>query len=148
MVIDANKAEVAARLYAWAQDWASRRQPFDWGRSNCCHLVSSWVEHVEGVDHLARLEQTPDARSAVRLVARYGGLDRAVSHAMQREPVTADEARMGDVVLVPPERGAPGGGLVGLLGISCGALIMVRAGDSMTLMPACMASLAWMVVWG
>ena len=39
---------VRERLLAFVAEWTRRPRAFEWGRSNCCHFGSDWVEAVEG----------------------------------------------------------------------------------------------------
>lgn len=135
--------QVRERLMAFVSDWARKPRSFDWAGANCCHFGSDWVEAIEGSRPIRYIEETPSVIDAVRVCARYGGLVGAVSYALQREPIAAADARIGDIVLIPPERRI--GSLVGVVGISAGDLVIVRAGDSVTMLHANVTSKAWRV---
>lgn len=135
--------KVRERLMAFISDWTRKPRSFSWPASNCCHFGSDWVEVAEGSRPIRYIEETPSALAAARVCARHGGLVGAVSYALQRDPVAATDARVGDIVLIPPERRI--GSLVGVIGISVGDLVIVRAGDSVTMLHVSMGSTAWRV---
>lgn len=134
---------VRLQLLQFIAEWARRPRSFDWGDSNCTHLAAAWVERAEGVNPLRRVEHTPTALAAARYCDRHGGLAGAVSNALGRDPVASGEARVGDVVLIPRE--ARVGSVVGLVGIAAGDLVIVRAGDSVTMLHVRLATRAWRV---
>lgn len=123
--------------------WTQRPAAFDWGRSNCTHFAGAWVSHAEGESPLRRIESTPSALAAARYCDRFGGLAGAVSNALGRDPVDVETARVGDIVLIPRE--ARVGSIVGLVGIAAGDLVIVRAGDSVTMLHIRAATRAWRV---
>jgi len=73
--------------------------PFDWGGNNCCQRIARWVAEVEGVDPMADAPPTPTPRAARRLIRHLGGIVQAISSRLQREPLSAAHAALGDVVL-------------------------------------------------
>lgn len=137
---------VRERLMAFVSDWTRKPRSFDWAASNCCHFGSDWIESAEGSRPIRYIEETPSALAATRVCARHGGLVGAVSYALQREPIAATDARIGDIVLIPPERRI--GSMVGVVGISAGDLVIVRAGESVTMLHANVTSKAWRVRCG
>ena len=131
------------RLLAFVGDWTRKPKGFDWGRSNCCHFASDWIEVVEGGRPIGYMSDTPTALAATRVCAQHGGLAGAVTYALHRAPIDIKDARVGDIVLIPPERRV--GSLVGVVGISAGELIIVRAGDAVAMLHRTMGSKAWRV---
>ncbi len=141
--MQARDDRIRMELLAFVGRWTQRPKSFDWGDANCTHFAGAWVGHVEGVSPLRRVEHTPSAMAAVRYCDRHGGLAGAVSNALGRDPIAVEDARVGDVVLIPRE--ARVGSVVGLVGIAAGDLVIVRAGDSVTMLHVRMASRAWRV---
>lgn len=87
-----------ARLAAFVD--AARARPFRYGEWDCCVLAADWVLACTGADVMAPWRGTyRDKRSAVRILARLGGLHRTGGHVMLGEPIPALQARRGDVVL-------------------------------------------------
>lgn len=93
---------LARRLDAYLAA-AALRGPFDWGRNNCCHFAFGWVREVEGRDPLADLAMA-DERAALRIIARYGGLEHAISARLARAVQPVGQAQVGDVILLPLSR--------------------------------------------
>lgn len=74
--------------------------PFDWRTANCAHFAAGFVARVEGRDVLAALRMPTTLGEARRRLRRGGGLQRLVTHALNREPIAAPFAQVGDVVLL------------------------------------------------
>ena len=134
---------VRIQLLDFVTSWAARPTSFDCGDANCTHFAGAWVGRIEGVSPLRRVEYTPSALAAARYCDRHGGLAGAVSNALARDPIDVAQARVGDVVLIPRESRV--GSVVGLVGICAGSLVIVRAGDSVTMLHIRLATKAWRV---
>lgn len=95
-----------------------RSRQFSWRDWNCAHFAAEWVEHAEGVRLLSG-DGCPQAETlfaAVRLATSKGGLRRAVSDTLGREPRNPLASNVGDLVLFEGETGG-----AGMLGICNGA---------------------------
>lgn len=89
-------------------DWETRltalvaerlQMPFAWGAHDCVLFAADCIQAVTGVDPVADLRgQWHDQSSAVRSIARLGGLQTAVTQRMGL-PVGALYAQRGDLVL-------------------------------------------------
>lgn len=137
-------ADIEQRLYLFATNWVKQPREFDWPTANCGRFAADWVLQCEGFDPLDRLPPTPSAKAAARVIYRYGGMAGAVSYMLgdahlPRQTISAQLAKAGDLVLIPPSQP----GELGTVGISCGALVIVRAGDSLTLLHTHAAETAW-----
>ena len=100
-------------------------RPFAWHGNNCCHFAAQWVHYATRTNPMAGLADTPDARSARRLVQQLGGnLLRAWAVQLGREPISPARAQTGDVVLVPttalPGHGRPQAGVGHVAGVCSG----------------------------
>lgn len=100
-------------------------QAFCWQRNNCCHFTARWVARITGCNPMQGLAETPDVRSAWRLVRQLGGdLRAAWSHQLGQEPINALLAQVGDVVMFPVID-ADAAGLGALVGICAGRTVVV-----------------------
>jgi hypothetical protein len=138
---------LAARLAQHLAAEAAR--PFDWREHNCCHPAARWVEHLTGRNPMDGLPQTADARAALRLVRGLGGNLRAAwTRQLGRNPVPADQAVLGDVVLFAAPAASARRGVGELVGVCCGngmAIVADSPGSSVFL-PVSAARCAWMMV--
>lgn len=82
-------------------EWSKR--PFRYGVVDCCRFAGAVVEEVTGKNPMDSFDYD-DERGAVRTIARYGGLEQAVT-ATLGEPVSPETAENGDVLLVESEQG-------------------------------------------
>lgn len=71
--------------------------PFDWAAFNCCHFVSGWLVANGEPDPMQGVE-TPNLRAARREAQERGGIVRAVSDLLGREPIASTLAQVGDIV--------------------------------------------------
>lgn len=76
-----------------------RRTPFKWGEHDCAIFAADAVLAITGVDHAQELRGM-GVRDAIRTVHQRGGLE-AVVTSFLGEPGRPDDAREGDVVLMP-----------------------------------------------
>lgn len=85
---------------------------FDWARANCCHFAAGWLESQGRANPMAGLRETRSKFAAYRLIARLGGsLQEAWTNRLGREPIRAESAQLGDIVL---QRLPEGGAMVGV----------------------------------
>lgn len=82
-------------------EWSSR--PFCYGVSDCCRFAGAIVEEVTGKNPMDAFDYH-DERTAKRVIARYGGLEQAVT-ATLGPPVSPETAEDGDVLMVESEQG-------------------------------------------
>ena len=76
------------------------RDAFDWAQNNCCQWAARWVTEVEGIDPMAGAPATPTPFAARRLIRHLGGIEAAITHSLQRQPLPGVAfAAVGDVVL-------------------------------------------------
>lgn len=120
-----SRQSTAALLAAYLD--ARPKIGFDWRLNNCCTFAAAWVRFATGIDVLAGLPQTPDARRARRLLARLGGIRQAWSERLS-EAVLPTLARTGDLVLIEaPSEGSGAGYVVGICN-GTGVLVLDDAG--------------------
>lgn len=109
---------------------------FDWRAFNCCHFAAGWVKLCTGEDYMLGLPETATPLEAARLKIRLGGSLLAAVSARMGEPVGADEATLGDLVLVSA-------GDAELLGIHTGAGIVCLDQTGFLNLPESVATHAW-----
>jgi hypothetical protein len=130
------------------QDWqlrlsaffaAQRKAGFVWGTADCCMFAAGAVEAMTGEDFAAahrRSYSTPEGADA--LLGKLGGL-RAVVVAALGDPVPAEAAGVGDVVLIDVA-GAEG------LAICNGSSVLAVAPDrGLVALPLRVIRAAWKV---
>jgi hypothetical protein len=76
-----------------------RRAPFAWGSNDCALFAADAVEAITGEHLCPQLRGHRDAREALRLLAREGGV-RGIAMQALGEPIRPVFARVGDVVVV------------------------------------------------
>lgn len=120
-------------------DFLHMRQdtPFNWLHWNCCSMVASWV-HLKTGRHVMRgVPATPTRRAAHRLIREIGGSLAGVwNQWMGSEPVAANLAQVGDVVLV-------NAGEDTAVGICCGRTAAVLTQAGLAHVPMDHAVVAW-----
>jgi hypothetical protein len=121
---------------------AGRTRTFAWGgiedRHDCCTFAARCIDAVTGSSLIVNLAcEYDDERTALRFLARHGGLAGAVTHYLGEGVPRWSAARRGDVCLVPTERGDG-------LGVCVGNRIAV-AGDGVELYPLELAQLVWAI---
>jgi len=80
---------------------AAAHRPFVWGTHDCCTLAADAVQALTGQDPMAPLRgRWASERQAAELLRLLGGLQPAVSAALQAEPTLPAMAQRGDVVLL------------------------------------------------
>lgn len=123
-----------------------RETPFAWPDNNCTHFPAAWVEHIEGG---ALAVPAPASKwAALRRVALAGGMVRAISAVLRREPMDdLADVCVGDVVLFG--RGVIVPGLIGVVGVAISdgpdADAVVVGGAVGSLHPVSLAQAAWRV---
>jgi hypothetical protein len=102
-------AEQAISRAVRLEDYVRRcnQRAFHWSRNNCCHFAAGWVEEVLGIDTMAGLPPTHDARAARQLLRSLasGDLREAVSQRLGVRPMRAELAATGDVVMLETSAG-------------------------------------------
>lgn len=74
--------------------------PFVWGKNDCAIFAADAVQAITGQDPApAGLRHHTTARQAYRAIARHGGLE-GIATASMGEPITVQQATVGDVLLV------------------------------------------------
>jgi hypothetical protein len=92
------------RLPDWPERLAAciaerRHRPFAWGEHDCCQFVAAAIQAMTDHNPLESLGYH-DARSAMRILHKEGGLERAVEARLgASKPVTL--AMRGDIALLP-----------------------------------------------
>jgi len=87
---------------------ASMAREFVYGNFDCCLWAAGWVEIATGIDHASGLRGYDSKTAAYRVIARYGSIEKMVTHLLGRDPIHAAFAQRGDIVLIR-ERCALGG---------------------------------------
>jgi hypothetical protein len=127
----------AALLDAYLAEVQGRR--FDWHSWNCCHFAAEWVRRASGLQPMAGLPATDNARAALRLRTRMGAsLADAVTLQLGLAPFAAELAQVGDVVAVRD-------GTAQAVGICAGRTAAVLRVDGLAHVPMSAAVLAWRV---
>lgn len=120
--------------------------PFAWAGANCCHWPAGWVQAWTGLNPMAGLAPTPDARAALRLVQSLGGdLRAAWSRQLGAEPIAPLMARVGDIVLFELAEGLRAEGAPGAcVGVCTGPRVAVaEASGRLIYLPLDRADAAW-----
>lgn len=103
------------------------RREFVWGQDDCCLFVARCIDAMTGSEvETAIAAEYDDEPSALRLIAKHGGLAGAVIHFLG-EPVEVYAGR-GDVVLID-------GGEGDALGICLGSHIIAMGPDGLRRVP-------------
>lgn len=76
---------------------ANLQKPFAWGSHDCVLFAVGWLNVSTGRDHLAEFGSWGNAREAMRIVKRLGGLERAVDARLTR--INPHLAKDGDLAL-------------------------------------------------
>lgn len=92
---------------------AAETRPFSWGSHDCCKFAARCVDAITGQPVDLPYD---DQRSALRMIAREGGIAAGVT-ARYGDPVTWWHARRGDLCLVDTPDG------IGSLGVCLGPTI-------------------------
>ncbi|GGI16458.1 DUF6950 family protein [Oxalicibacterium faecigallinarum] len=71
--------------------------PFKWGEHDCVLFAARWALLATGTDHLAGVSPWRDARAAMRMVRRMGGMQALMDARLAR--VHVNLARDGDIAL-------------------------------------------------
>ncbi len=104
-----------ARLRQVVEVWQTAS--FQYGSADCGRFAAACVDAVTGSDLLAELAaQYSDERTAVRFLAREGGIEAAVSRRLGPPSPPNALPRRGDVCLVPGHDGLS-------LGVSIGTTV-------------------------
>lgn len=114
---------------------ASYGRPFRYGETDCVQLAARFVEAIS--DRRATLERYAGRREAIAYLRREGGIEAAVTKRLG-PPVPAQQARLGDVVLVKNFGRR-------FLGIHVGHDVVAQGRHSVIFLPAADAVLAWRV---
>lgn len=122
---------------------AWRHAPFSWKSAHCGHMPAAWVEKVTGLP--VAMPAVNSQFSALRRVARSGGIVGEISAVLGRQPLACvTEARVGDVVAW--RAGVAGPGLVGVCGVVVlDGFAVVCTGEMAELRPVDGAAAAWRV---
>lgn len=101
--IAAEAAKRAVRQYHAARgdklaEYLATIARFDWAQFNCCHYAGGWLVANGQPDPMQGVRATRSLRSARRAVHARGGIVRAVSDLLGREPIAAALAQVGDIV--------------------------------------------------
>lgn len=113
-------------LAAYLRAWPRR---FDWGTAHCGHFALGWAQAATGRPALAAIPAVAGLREWVRAVERAGGLQRMVSDGLRCESVPPDEAKPGDLVLLPCD---VTGGALGIR-LHSGVVVLGQAGGLLVL---------------
>jgi hypothetical protein len=89
----------AALLEEYVAQW--RERAFDWTTSTCIDFANGWLKEVESIDTLARLPKWEGRTGAIRAIAEYKTLDRAITTELRRDPIDPRMAQLGDLVMYP-----------------------------------------------
>lgn len=85
---------------------------FDWAKANCCHFAAGWLESIGRENPMTGLRETRSKFAAYRLIAKLGGsLQAAWTNQLSSEPIRAESAQLGDIVL---QQLREGGAMVGV----------------------------------
>lgn len=114
---------IAARLTAFLAE--RQVTPFTWPANNCCHLGAQWAQRLSGLDPMRGLPLTANARQAVKLLLRLGGMRNAWSKALGIEPIEPALAQTGDLVLVQLDAAIDGQSTGQAVGICNGTQVLV-----------------------
>lgn len=76
---------------------ANLDKPFAWGVNDCTTFAAGWVRHATGRDYLADLPTWTNAKQALHLIKKLGGLERAVDERLTR--IEPNIAKDGDLAL-------------------------------------------------
>jgi len=105
------RVDWVSRLWDTMNVWHSAN--FDYGHHDCCLFAARCIDAITGTDREKELlTQYHDERTAMRFIAKSGGIVPAISERLG-EPVDGYCARRGDVCLVPTENGDGVGVCVG-----------------------------------
>lgn len=130
------RADWLARLYRVVE--AGAAVPFAFGSQDCGRFAARCVDAITGSDWERELAgQYVDERTAIRFLARAGGISAAVTERLG-PPIAVLEAGRGDVCLLPGEDG-PG------LGVCLGATVAALRPEGVRYVPLSAALQAWRV---
>lgn len=73
------------------------REPFCWGKLDCCTFANGWVQSQTGKDYLAEFGSWSSALGAARKIRQAGGLEAALDQRFTR--VNPKLAKDGDLAL-------------------------------------------------
>lgn len=113
---------------------------FGWS-AHCGQYVADWVRRREGWDPLSRVIAVDSVYAARQVIAGLGGtLPAAVTRLLDREPLPALQAQIGDIVHLPGTRGVGGA-----LGLCAGRLTWMLGGVSLTAVETTRCDLCWRI---
>lgn len=121
------------RLYEYVIDTAPI--PFEWGKHDCTTYVCNWIKVKVGRDVLSELPKWQDQRSAMRIMARMGGLEAAACKLLG--PPKLSHPATGDIALLKAPHSC--------FGIVNGSVIMAVSASGLTTIGLSMADKVWEV---
>lgn len=124
-----------------AQIHARMKEPFVWGRQDCCLFAMDCVKAMTGEDMAAPFRGYTSQKQALRMLKKHGGIAgiaEAVAYKYTIPEIRPSMARRGDVCLFDIGHGDT-------LGIRAGENIFAPGPDGLVAFPMLQALRAWRI---
>ena len=77
----------------------SANAPFQFGEIDCCLFAAKVAHKVTGIDYSTLFDHTNETE-AQAYIDEHGSIEKLITHTLGRDPVSVEELKMGDPVIV------------------------------------------------